>query len=119
MVHHGLMTQTTVLAGAASPEWKTIVIARSGTRRQSRINTALSHASDISLYPYRLEVAVVLAEPGWGGGLPAAAETRRLAGIEEKVITAVAGRALLAEVVASGGSSGSSSIRIPRSGRPH
>lgn len=91
------MTQTTVLAGAAAPVWETRSVSRRGLFLRYRINTALRHASDTSLYPYRLEVAVVFAETG-SAGLPTAVESRRLAGIEEKVTEVVAGRAVLAAV---------------------
>jgi Family of unknown function (DUF695) len=89
------MTQNTVLAGAAAPVWETRNVSRRGLFCRYRVNTALRHASDTSLYPYRLEVVGVLAETGWGG-LPTAAENRRLDGIEEKVTAVVAGRAVLA-----------------------
>jgi hypothetical protein len=91
------MTQTTVLAGAAAPVWETRNVYRRGLFFGYRINTALRHATDTSLYPYRLEVVVELTETG-RSGLATAAENRRLAGIEEKITAVVAGRAVLAAV---------------------
>jgi hypothetical protein len=91
------MTQTTVLAGAAAPVWETRNFNQRGLFFRYRINTALRHASDTSLYPYRLEVVVALAETG-RSGLATAAENRRLAGIEEKITAVVGGRAVLAAV---------------------
>ena len=91
------MTQTTVLAGAAAPVWETRNFNRRGLFFRYRINTALRHASDTSLYPYRLEVVVELAETG-RSGLATATESRRLAGIEQQITAVVAGRAVLAAV---------------------
>jgi hypothetical protein len=96
------MAQTTVLAGASRPSWQTGAVSKNGVPRHYRVNAALRRASDRNLYPYRLEVVVPLADPGWAG-LPTAAETQRLAGIEAKVLAAVGARAVLAaEITARG-----------------
>jgi Family of unknown function (DUF695) len=92
----------TVLAAVASPAWKTRGISRRGAQARYRVNTALGHANDISLYPVRIEVAVPLRQPSFNG-LPTAAEQRRLAGIEETLLGAVAARAVLAGVLTSVG----------------
>ena len=91
------MRQTTVLAGAAAPVWETRNVSRKGLFIRHRVNTALRHARDTGLYPYRLDVAIVLPETGTRG-LPTVAESGRLAGIEEKVTAVMAGRAVLAAV---------------------
>lgn len=96
------MPQTSVLAGVAAPAWKSGAVSENGVLRKYRVNTALRHASDTSLYPFRLEVVVPLAEPGWAGQ-PTAAETQRLAGIEDRILAAVAGRAVLAAVATAAG----------------
>lgn len=93
---------STVLAAVASPAWKTSGISRRGAQSRYRVNTALRHASDIGLYPVRIEVAVPLREPSFNG-LPTAAEQRRLAGIEETLLGVVAARAVLAGVLTSVG----------------
>lgn len=95
-------TTRTVLAAVASPAWKTRGISRRGAQAQYRVNTALRQASDISLYPARIDVAVPLREPSFNG-LPTAAEQRRLAGIEETLLGVVAARAVLAGVLTSVG----------------
>jgi hypothetical protein len=63
-----------------------------------RVNTSLRNASDTSLYPFRVDVDVQMADPGWAG-LPTAAEKERLAAIEEKVLAVVGARAVLVAVV--------------------
>lgn len=92
----------TVLAAVASPTWKMRGISRRGAQARYRVNTALRRASDINLYPVRIEVAVRLREPSFNG-LPTTAEQRRLAGIEQTLLGVVAARAVLAGVLTSVG----------------
>jgi hypothetical protein len=93
---------STVLAAVAAPTWKTRGISRRGAQARYRVNTALHRASDISLYPARIDVAVPLRQPSFNGWLTFA-EQQRLAGIEETLLGVVAARAVLAGVLTSAG----------------
>lgn len=85
----------TVLAGAAAPVWKSGGLSSNGAQQRYRVNTALRKASDISLYPFMVEILVRMSDPGVAG-LPTAAEKERLAAIEEKLVALVGARAVFA-----------------------
>lgn len=60
-----------------------------------RVNLALRNASDISQYPFRVEILVRMSDPGVGG-LATAVEKERLTAIEDRLLALVGARAVFA-----------------------
>lgn len=92
----------TVEVAAREAAWHVFEGDHDGRRLYARFNMALRDASDKAHYRIQIGVAIPLRDPD-ERGLPAGAELEELAAIEEQLVTAVDGRAVLVGTITTNG----------------